>query len=600
MAPKINPVSIPNSISRVSGKVAHQSRKDPTHAGPKNRVDSSHSGSKARVESRPPGTSSRSSSGDSPSNLPPPSDLSSLFILLKSTNYYHHSKSTINHRHFILPGARKISVPNQQPPQSSTPNPQSSQGTRSRRSDSLIRNAPKPIATEHPPFTIPKASVSSQPQQGSNPQPPETLDSPRDGPPYVHPDDSANRKRKTRDMTDPEILRSQKVPNTAKANPNSEPPAKRTELFVVPDHARHHKNPKGSYAQAAKPRPHAPKWTDKEIRLMALASHLSLDRDLWKSYEQLIVKGFASFVASFKKTDPNVRQVSLQRLYYDPGNKCGVLEVGLEASAKTVRDLLIPTLNLPIQLKAVIKEDNSNPILRCFLPLIFQAYSEQEYVDYLKWSNPIMESNLVEIVKIERKQNGRALHLKTTMEIAEYVRQHNFAIPHILGTTFFDPKILHEATTFVCTKEPTAVILNQPIVPNQPNLVAEDPEISLLTKSVNEASLLSPEVEEHFNMLENENPHQFDMETAFPGNPHLYSNSLSQDLCAHATAIAYHFLKFQAIQVSAVTMILISTWVPRPLAHPRTSAPRTFHLLGSAPKRILCNKTDIFRNGGNQ
>ncbi len=132
----------------------------------------------------------------------------------------------------------------------------------------------------------------------------------------------------------------------------------------------------------------------------------------------------------------------------------------------------------------MIRDNDQTPILRCFLPLVYQVYTEEEYLDFLKWINPAIDPASIHFYKVEKKQQGRALYIQTSRETAEYIKQQNFVLPNALGTTFFDQRIILEAITYVTTKEPKQVN----ICPTR----FEDIDVSFLTTAVNQTTIGSP------------------------------------------------------------------------------------------------------------
>ena len=321
------------------------------------------------------------------------------------------------------------------------------------------------------------------------------------------PSPEKTRKRKGRDYSDPSILaRNQKIPdvNTSDVNtsdakstdkskkptanppdPTVIPPAQGQDQGMVlnqtpnqnknspvkdgpPDRVRrparragqkrnpNYKGPQAeTYASVARPRP-IPPWGDKEIRLTSADSNIHLLKNKWVEFEPLIMKGFGEFLEDYQSIDSNIRPVCILRIYYDTDVRCRVIEVGAEASAEKLRDLLIPRLELPLKLKAAIKSDSQTPIVRCFVPNIYNTYSEEQYLKFLVWANPIMIGQPLEVHRVDRRDVGRALFLQTSSTVVEYIKQNNYVLTHGFGRTQFDKKIDYISTTSVTTKDPPA------------------------------------------------------------------------------------------------------------------------------------------------
>lgn len=207
-----------------------------------------------------------------------------------------------------------------------------------------------------------------------------------------------------------------------------------------------------SYAAATRPKT-TPKWSQSEIRMYAMGEDTPLQMQSWKSLEAPIIQAHHLFLREIKLMENDVKVYCLQRLYFDTDLRCGVLEVAPGANAQSVRDDFIPTLELPIQLKAMINSDNQRPIVHSFSPHIYEAFSPEEFLESLQWMNPILEEQPFQICQpVKKNASGILYSFLTTTPVVEYIRQKGWRLQHGLGQTSFNQHIDYEVTDVVLTK----------------------------------------------------------------------------------------------------------------------------------------------------
>jgi hypothetical protein len=218
---------------------------------------------------------------------------------------------------------------------------------------------------------------------------------------------------------------------------------------------RHHEGHR-SYADVARPnRLHNPSiWGEKEIRLVAADPQTPLNKNVWRQLEAPILQGHGLFLRLLKSNNEPVVPFLIQRIYYNQELSCGIIEVGSNTDAATLRDRFIPILEIPIVLKALVKTDNRIPVVSAFTPQVYQAYSTDEYVDLMKIVNPILESEPFEVIQTLVKDNGRQFFFKTTDVVLEFIRENSFIIQHALGQTIFNRRIEYEMNAEVYTLPP--------------------------------------------------------------------------------------------------------------------------------------------------
>ncbi len=179
-------------------------------------------------------------------------------------------------------------------------------------------------------------------------------------------------------------------------------------------------------------------WGEREIRLVITENQGTLPRSVWKSLEAAILQGHAAFLRALGAQNEPLQPFLLQKIYYHTEVFCGVIEVTEEGDAALFRDLVIPTLDLPIRLHALIKTDGRVPILSTFTPQVYHAYTTSDYVDLMKLVNPILSEKPFNIIQEEKRDHGRLLYFKTTHTVLNYVKDKLYILPHALGQTIFN------------------------------------------------------------------------------------------------------------------------------------------------------------------
>jgi hypothetical protein len=210
-----------------------------------------------------------------------------------------------------------------------------------------------------------------------------------------------------------------------------------------------------SYAEAARPTrlPTSRPWGDKEIRLINADSASNLPRVIWRQMEAVLLQSHATFLKLLKEAKEQVTPFLIQRIYYSNELLCGIIEVVPEADVTIFRDRVIPMLDLPIKLKALVHTDRRIPVVSAFTPQVYQAYTPAEYVELLKMVNPLLEEETFELQQTVAKENGRLLYFRTTPTVLEFIKSNTYILRHVLGQTIFNRRIEFEASTEVYTMD---------------------------------------------------------------------------------------------------------------------------------------------------
>lgn len=173
-----------------------------------------------------------------------------------------------------------------------------------------------------------------------------------------------------------------------------------------------------------------------------------------KAHGALIIQTKRTLTSHFPDQIDTLKRLALQRLYYDPDLSCGILETKIDADTATIRNTLVPLLDLPIRLKASILSDTKSPIVSAFTPSVYQTYGVAEWLELLQSYNPILsDSNFIFHEEVKKKL-GSTYYFRTTDSIVEYLKNHDWTLEHALGQTIFNQRIEYEPQDLCLTRIP--------------------------------------------------------------------------------------------------------------------------------------------------
>jgi hypothetical protein len=187
-----------------------------------------------------------------------------------------------------------------------------------------------------------------------------------------------------------------------------------------------------------------------------------------------LLQSHAAFLMHLYNQDESVLPFLIQRIYYHTEILCGIIEVAPEADAETFRNRVIPMLELPVQLKALVNTDSWVPIVSAFTPQVYQAYSPEVYVNLLKIVNPLLAQEAFDLHHTVLRENGRQLYFRTTPTVLEFIRSNSYIIRHALGQTIFNRRAEYEPNVEIFTMMPSTPLDNSVPPPEPPSVDGDE------------------------------------------------------------------------------------------------------------------------------
>jgi hypothetical protein len=183
-------------------------------------------------------------------------------------------------------------------------------------------------------------------------------------------------------------------------------------------------------------------WLDKEIRLVDCTPNAILSQYSWNQIENEIRLGHMKFLKECKGMQKSVVPYMIKRLYYCPDKMCGVIEVACKGDAYKIRNELIPLLELPVKIKAMLYSDQPFPVVTTVACADYDVYSIEDFVDMLKMVNPVVEKEVFHVIEtVVKDTGGRQIFIRTTKTVVQYIREKGFVLDLAVGETVFDKRI---------------------------------------------------------------------------------------------------------------------------------------------------------------
>jgi len=193
-------------------------------------------------------------------------------------------------------------------------------------------------------------------------------------------------------------------------------------------------------------------WSVREIRFHAVGVRDPLTKEQWRPLQTQLRAAHAIWSNIYNAQNEDKQTVKINNPMWDSVMGCGVITLPEGAIAKKIRDGFIPQLQLPIQLRASVKEDMRVPVLKTTMPDdLYAAFKTEEHVEHLKQYNPIFGLHPFVQHKCYRIDRARVLQIKTSEEVVKYVQEKNFVVPYPSGEVYFQREIHWTAATAVCT-----------------------------------------------------------------------------------------------------------------------------------------------------
>jgi len=193
-------------------------------------------------------------------------------------------------------------------------------------------------------------------------------------------------------------------------------------------------------------------WSDREIRFHAVGVRNPLTKEQWHPMATQLKAAHAIWSKVYTSQHEDWNTVKINNPMWDKIMGCGVITLPEGANAKKIRDGFIPQLQLPIQLRASVKEDMSVPVVRTIMPdELYAAFQTEEHLVQLRQWNPVFAANLFEQHKCYRQDKGRTLQIRTSEEVVKYLMEKNFVVQYPSGDVTFQREINWTAAKAVCT-----------------------------------------------------------------------------------------------------------------------------------------------------
>lgn len=193
-------------------------------------------------------------------------------------------------------------------------------------------------------------------------------------------------------------------------------------------------------------------WTDLEIRFYSADSKTPLTCQIWDKLQTEIKCAYAIWAKVYLNNFEDGDTIRIQNPRWDPDLHCGIITMPEGSNAKKIRDGFIPTLRLPTQLKAIIKEDFMAPVVKTTMPdQLYNVFTTEEHLEFMKIFNPILEQHMFKIHRSRKKKDARVVQIKTTEEVVDYLKEKNFTILYPSGEVIFQTKISRARVSNVYT-----------------------------------------------------------------------------------------------------------------------------------------------------
>ncbi len=196
-------------------------------------------------------------------------------------------------------------------------------------------------------------------------------------------------------------------------------------------------------------------WSDKEIRLVDATPKGVLSEYSWKKIEKEIRQGHLQFLKETrKKQQQSVVDYMIKSVSYCKDKMCAVIEVAGKGDASKIRNELIPFLQLPVKIKAMLNSDKPFPVVTTVACPDYDVYSTEDFIEMMKMVNPILDKELFEVVETVLKDSGgRQLFIRTSTKVVQYIREKGYVLELAVGETIFDKRIEFVAGQYVYSKE---------------------------------------------------------------------------------------------------------------------------------------------------
>ncbi len=184
-------------------------------------------------------------------------------------------------------------------------------------------------------------------------------------------------------------------------------------------------------------------WNDNEIRLVG-ASPLTpqevLSETSWLRIYNDILQSHKNFIKQVRSAKQPVTPYFIKRMHYCQAKMCGVIEVAPQGDVARFRNEVIPFLDLPIKIKALLKSDMM-PVVKTFASQTYEVYSSEDYIEFLKMVHPTIKNEPFKVIRTIMKGSGRQFFIRTSQTVVEYIRAKGFKLQHVVGYTIFEQHI---------------------------------------------------------------------------------------------------------------------------------------------------------------
>jgi hypothetical protein len=195
-------------------------------------------------------------------------------------------------------------------------------------------------------------------------------------------------------------------------------------------------------------------WLDKEIRLVDATPKGVLSEYSWKQIEKEIRHGHLQFLKAIRKQQKSVVDYMIKSVSYCKDKMCAVIEVAAKGDASKIRNEMIPFLELPVKIKAMLNSDKPFPVVTTVACPDYDVYSIEDFIEMMKMVNPILDTELFEVVEtVVKDSGGRQLFIRTSTKVVQYLRDKGYVLELAVGETVFDKRIEFVAGQYVYSKD---------------------------------------------------------------------------------------------------------------------------------------------------
>jgi hypothetical protein len=102
----------------------------------------------------------------------------------------------------------------------------------------------------------------------------------------------------------------------------------------------------------------------------------------------------------------------------------------------------------------MLNSDKPFPVVTTVACPDYDVYSTEDFIEMMKMVNPILDTELFEVVEtVVKDSGGRQLFIRTSTKVVQYLRDKGYVLELAVGETVFDKRIEFVAGQYVYSKD---------------------------------------------------------------------------------------------------------------------------------------------------